>query len=71
MHFDTNEGYFLRQPASSEIANTIPRQRLTKTNLLSELGYLLAIPAYQLVLPFTHEAWRQLEYTQALVGTTF
>jgi hypothetical protein len=45
-------------------------QGLTKTDLMGELGYLLALPAYQLALPFTHEAWRQLEYTHVLAGTT-
>ena len=42
-----------------------------KTDLMGELGHLLALPAYQLALPFTYEAWRQLEYTQVLTGTTF
>ena len=36
---------------------------------MGELGHLLALPAYQLALPFTHEAWRQLEYAQNLTGT--
>ncbi len=38
-----------------------PPQGLTKTDLMGELGHLLALPAYQLALPFPHEAWRQLE----------
>ncbi len=38
---------------------------------MGELGHLLALPLYQLALPFTHEAWRQLEYTRVLAGTTF
>jgi hypothetical protein len=36
---------------------------------MGELADLLALPAYQLALPFTHEAWRQLEYTRTLAGT--
>jgi hypothetical protein len=36
---------------------------------MGELGHLLALPVYQLTLPFTHEAWRQLEYTRALTDT--
>jgi len=35
---------------------------------MGELGHLLTLAAYQLVLPFTQEAWRQLEYTHALTG---
>lgn len=62
---------FLGQPASSATIITIAPQGLTKTDLMGELGHLLALPAYQLVLPFTHEAWRQLEYTHVLAGTTF
>ena len=38
--------------------------------LMGELGHLLSLPVYQLALPFTHEAWRQLEYTRFLAGTT-
>ncbi len=48
----------------------IPPQGLTKTDLMGELGMLLSLPAYQLALPFTHEAWRQLEYTRTLASTT-
>ena len=50
---------------------TFAPQGLTKTALMGELGHLLALPAYQLALPFTYEAWRQFEYTQVLTGTTF
>ena len=58
------------QPAGSAITLTIAPQGLTKTNLMGELGHLLALPIYQLALPFTHETWRQLEYTHVLTGTT-
>ena len=70
LRFDTNQGCFLGQPAGSETTLTIAPQGLTKTDLMGELGHLLALPAYQLALPFTHEAWRQLEYTGILTGTT-
>ncbi len=69
LHFDATQGYFLGQPAGSESILTIAPQGLTKTDLMGELGHLLALPAYQLALPFTHEAWRQLEYTHVLTGT--
>jgi hypothetical protein len=49
---------------------TFAPQGLTKTDLMGELGHLFALPVYQLALPFTHEAWRQLEYTHVLAGTT-
>ena len=69
LHFDATQGCFLGQPAGSESILTIAPQGLTKTDLMGELGHLLALPAYQLALPFTHEAWRQLEYTHVLTGT--
>ena len=59
LHFDATQGCFLGQPAGSETTLTIMPQGLTKTDLMGELGHLLA-------LPFTHEAWRQLEYTHVL-----
>jgi hypothetical protein len=62
---------FIGQPAGSETTITFAPQCLTKTDLMGELGHLLALPVYQLALLFTHEAWRQLEYTRALTGTTF
>ncbi len=71
LHFDADQGCFLGQPADSDTIITFAPQGLTKTDLMGELGHLLALPVYQLALPFTHEAWRQLEYTRALTGTTF
>jgi Helix-turn-helix domain len=70
VRFDATHGCFLGQPAGSDITLMIAPQGLTKTELMGELGHLLALPVYQLALPFTHEAWRQLEYTHALAGTT-
>ena len=53
-----------------ETTVTFAPQGLTKPDLMGELGHLLSLPVYQLALPFTHEAWRQLEYTRVLAGTT-
>ena len=46
------------------------RSRAFFKGLRDEIGHLLALPVYQLALPFMHEAWRQLEYTRVLAGTT-
>jgi hypothetical protein len=70
VHFDATQGCFLGQLAGSESLLSFAPQGLTKTDLMGEFGHLLALPAYQLALPFTHEAWRQLEYAQNLTGTT-
>jgi len=70
LRFDANQGCFLGQPAGSEHTLTIAAQGLAKTDLMGELGHLLVLPAYQLALPFAHEAWHQLEYAHVLAGTT-
>jgi len=54
LHFDANQGGFLGQPAGSDITIAFAPQGLTKTDLMGELAHLLALPAYQLALPFTH-----------------
>jgi len=71
VHFDVTQGCFLGQLAGGESILTFAPQGLTKSELMGELGHLLTLPAYQLALPFTQEAWRQLEYTHVLTGTSF
>jgi hypothetical protein len=52
-----------------ETTLTFAPQGLTKTDLMGELGHLLALPMYQPAPPFTDEAWRQLESTRVLART--
>lgn len=59
LRFDATLGYFPGQPAGQDITITFTPQGLTKTDLMGELEQLLALPVYQLALPFTHEAWHQ------------
>jgi len=61
VHFELTQGCFLGQLVGSETLLSFAPQGLTKPDLMGELGHLLALPAYQLALPFTFEAWRQLE----------
>jgi len=70
LHFDATTGCFFGQPADSTFTLTFALQGLAKADLMGELGHLLALPVYQLTLPFTHEAWRQFEYIRILTGTT-
>jgi len=70
VHFEVDQGCFLGQPVGNEFTITFAPKGLTKADLMGELGHLLALPVYQLALPFSHEAWRQLEYTHVLTGTT-
>jgi transposase InsO family protein len=69
LRFEPEQGCFIGQPEGSETTITIAPQGLTKADLIGEFGHLLALPTYQLALPFTQEAWRQLEYSRALTGT--
>ena len=70
LHFDATEGCFQGQFVGNETTLTFAPQGLTKADLMGELGHLLALPAYQLALPFTYEAGRQLESTRLLTVTT-
>jgi hypothetical protein len=57
-------------PEGCEETIRLPVQGITKAELMGELAALQALPNYQLALPFTLEAWRQLEYAHNLTGTT-
>lgn len=43
---------------------------LTKEALMGELDPLLSLPAYQLALPFTPQAWREIMLCQTVADTT-
>jgi len=48
----------------------LPTRGLTKSDLMGELGPLLALPAYQLALPFSPATWREMMLCTELTGTT-
>jgi transposase len=48
----------------------LPARGLTKSELMGELGPLLALPAYQLALPFSPATWREMLLCTTLTGTT-
>jgi transposase len=68
--FDTHAREFkcLSEDGSQEIR--LAAQGLTKANLTGELGPLIALPAYQLALPFSRAAWREMTLCDSLIGTT-
>lgn len=68
--FDSDGMALICQPEGSEETNRLPIQGVTKAELMGELAALQALPIYQLVLPFSLAAWRQLEYAHNLTGTT-
>lgn len=45
-------------------------QGLSKANLMGELNPLITFPAYQLELPFSRVAWREIMLCENLTGTT-
>jgi transposase-like protein len=48
----------------------LPAKGLAKEDLLGELDPLISFPVYQLMLPFTPQAWRQLALCQLITDTT-
>lgn len=48
----------------------LPARGLTPSDLMGELGPVVALPAYQLALPFSPATWREMMLCAALTGTT-
>ncbi len=67
--FDPAQMAFVCQPAGSAEPILVPARGLTKTDLQGELAALLALPAYQLALPWAPDARRRLELARCLTGT--
>jgi hypothetical protein len=70
IRFNVDPLAFLCQLEGSEEVVQVPTQGLTKADLMGELAQMQTLPTYQLALPFSQEAWRQLEYVNSLIGTT-
>ncbi len=70
IRFDPEGMALICQPEGSEETIRLPAQGVTKAELMGELAALQALPIYQLALPFSLAAWRQLEYAHNLAGTT-
>ena len=70
IRFDPDGIALICQPEGSEETFRLAAQGVTKAELMGELSVLQALPIYQLALPFSLEAWRQVEYAHHLTGTT-
>ncbi len=70
IRFDPDTTTLICQLEGSEETIGLPAQGITKAELMGELALLQALPIYQLALPFSLAAWRQLEYAHNLTGTT-
>ncbi len=69
LRFDPEAMALICLPEGCEETIQLPVQGVTKAELMGELAVLQALPIYQLALPFSLAAWRQLEYPQNLTGT--
>ncbi len=70
LRFDPEALALICLPEGCEETIRLPIQGITKAELMGELAVLQSMPVYQLALPFSLAAWRQLEYAQNLTGTT-
>ena len=57
-------------PADRREAICIPTRGPTKSALMGELSPLMACPTYQLALPFSPSAWREMTLANNPTGTT-
>lgn len=48
----------------------LPAQGLTKAKLMGGLAPLIALPVYQLALPFSRTTWHEMMLCNELTGTT-
>jgi hypothetical protein len=67
--FDAQQIVFLANVIGTKKTIALPPQKMTVPDLMGELSHVLALPSYQLALPFSHEAWRALTYALMLTGT--
>jgi hypothetical protein len=63
------DSVFLANVIGTNKTIALPPQGMTVSDLMGKLSHLLALPSYQLALPFSHEAWRDLIYVHRLTGT--
>jgi transposase len=64
--FDATDQHLVFRAAGEEPIKRLPIQGITVPALMGELGPLVDLPAFQLALPMTWEAWRMLRLTDTL-----
>ena len=68
--FDPQTREIVCLPADARKKIRLPIRGLATSDLMGELHPLNTLPAYQLALPFSRSAWRQMELCDTLPGTT-
>jgi hypothetical protein len=68
--FDSQTGELICLAENGQQEIRRPIKGLTKSDLMGELDFLVAQPAYQLALPFSPATWREMMLANGLTGTT-
>jgi hypothetical protein len=68
--FDSQTLGYICLPPDGREQIRVPTKGLTKSALMGELSPLMACPVYQLALPFSPSAWREMTLANELTGTT-
>jgi transposase len=68
--FDMSDQHFVFRSASETPLRRLPIQGVTVPELLGELGSLVGLPAFQLALPLSWDAWRTLRLCGTLGAMT-
>ena len=68
--FDSQTLEWICLPEDGREEIRIPTRGPTKSALMGELSPLTACPTYQLALPFSPSAWREMILANNLTGTT-
>jgi hypothetical protein len=68
--FDPQTCELVCKSEDAQRSTRLPAQGLALQDLMGELGPLVALPAYQLALPYSIAEWRQMQLCTVLTGTT-
>jgi hypothetical protein len=68
--FDSQTLEYICLPPDGREEIRVLTKGLTKSALMGELSPLMACPVYQLALPFSPSAWREMMLANELTGTT-
>jgi len=67
--FDPSQLEFVSQKLGTDEVRRFPAKGLAKSNLMGELTPFARLPVYQLALPFSRQAWREIELSRMMGGT--
>jgi hypothetical protein len=68
--FDLIHREFVCRKSGTDEVRRFAAKGLAKTDLMGELDTFARMPVYQLALPFSRQAWREMELSRLIGGTT-